>query len=165
MKAFHKLLGIFFWKILVFWKNYFRFEQLSHYESGCGGILLIIGRFQIVKTFIIFIFLHRTSLIPIGEDFMWNRRIKLSLILSWRERIKLSALSTLVSEIEDGGLKTPYLESIIVRQKVLCSGGSRPWAKGEGGGGVLIFFLPCWPFSLQSLLLFLPKIRGGGALP
>ena len=31
----------------------------------------------------------------------------------------------------------------------------------EGGGAVLTF-LSCWPFSLQLFLFFLPKIRGGG---
>ena len=35
---------------------------------------------------------------------------------------------------------------------------------GRGGGGVLIL-LPCWPFSLESFLLFLSKIRGGGGHP
>ena len=34
----------------------------------------------------------------------------------------------------------------------------------EGGGAVLTY-LPCRPFSLQSFLLFLPKIRGGGGPP
>ena len=44
------------------------------------------------------------------------------------------------------------------------SGGSRPWAKGGGGGGGegVLTYLPCQPFSLQSFLLFLPKIRGRG---
>ena len=41
------------------------------------------------------------------------------------------------------------------------SGGSRPWAKEVP----VLIFLPCWPFSLQSFLLFLPKIRGGGNPP
>ena len=35
---------------------------------------------------------------------------------------------------------------------------------GGGGGGVLIF-LPCWPFTLQSFLLFVAKIRGAWAPP
>ena len=30
---------------------------------------------------------------------------------------------------------------------------------GRGGGGVVLIYLPCRPFSLQSFLLFLPKIR------
>ena len=35
------------------------------------------------------------------------------------------------------------------------------WRIQGGGGGVLIY-LSCRPFSLQSFLLFLPKIRVGG---
>ena len=31
---------------------------------------------------------------------------------------------------------------------------------GGGGEGAVLFYLPCWPFSLQSFLLLLPKIRG-----
>ena len=37
--------------------------------------------------------------------------------------------------------------------------------KGGGGGGPVLIYLSCWPCSLQSFLLFLPKIRefeGGG---
>ena len=37
--------------------------------------------------------------------------------------------------------------------------GSRPWAKGEWGGG--LFCLPCWLFFLLWFLPFLPKIRWG----
>ena len=30
--------------------------------------------------------------------------------------------------------------------------------RGRGGGGwAVLIFLPCWPFSLQSFLLFYPK--------
>ena len=39
-----------------------------------------------------------------------------------------------------------------------------PWRFGPGGGAVLIY-LPCRPFSLQSFLLFLPKIKGGAWAP
>ena len=34
-----------------------------------------------------------------------------------------------------------------------------------GGGGAVLIYLPCPPFSLQSFLLFLPKIRGGPGPP
>ena len=34
----------------------------------------------------------------------------------------------------------------------------------RGGGGGVLIYLPWWPFSFQSFLLFLPKIRGGGPL-
>ena len=38
---------------------------------------------------------------------------------------------------------------------------------GEGGGGAVLIFLPCWPSSLklQSFFLSLPKIMGGGRGP
>ena len=35
----------------------------------------------------------------------------------------------------------------------------------RGGGGPVLIYLPCRPFSLQSFLLFLPKIRGGPRPP
>ena len=31
----------------------------------------------------------------------------------------------------------------------------------RGGGAAVLIFLPCWPLSLQSFLLFLPKVRHG----
>ena len=34
-----------------------------------------------------------------------------------------------------------------------------------GGGGAVLIYLSCRPFSLQSFLLFLPKIGGGGPSP
>ena len=63
--------------------------------------LTIIGRIQIVKTFVIPIFLYRVSSIPMGKDFVKR--------------------SSRVSEIEDGGLKAPHLDSIIETQRELCS--------------------------------------------
>ena len=34
-----------------------------------------------------------------------------------------------------------------------------------GGGRVVLIYLQCWLFSLQSFLLFLPKIAGGPGHP
>ena len=73
--------------------------------------LTIIGRIQIVKTFIIFIFLYRASLIPMGKDFV-KQANKIIFDFIWKGKDKIKR-STLVSEIEDGGLKAPNLESII----------------------------------------------------
>ena len=36
---------------------------------------------------------------------------------------------------------------------------------GGGGAGAVLIYLPCRPFSLQSFLLFLLKIRGGPGPP
>ena len=80
--------------------------------------LTIIGKIQIIKTFIIPIFLYRASLIPMGKDFV-KQANKIIFDFIWKGKDKVKR-STLVSEIEDGGLKAPHLESIIETQRVLC---------------------------------------------
>ena len=63
--------------------------------------LTIIGRIQIVKTFIIPIFLYRASLIPMGKDFV--KRVHKNIFdFIWKGKDKVKR-STLGSEIEDGG--------------------------------------------------------------
>ena len=79
--------------------------------------LTIIGKIQIIKTFIIPIFLYRASLIPLGNDFV-KQANKIIFDFIWKGKDKVKR-STLVSEIEDGGLKAPHLESIIETQRVL----------------------------------------------
>ena len=37
--------------------------------------------------------------------------------------------------------------------------------EGGGGGGPVLIYLPCRPFSLQSFLLFFTQNKGGGARP
>ena len=39
------------------------------------------------------------------------------------------------------------------------------WRIQTLSGGAVLTYLPCRPFSLQSFLLFLPKIRWGGGAP
>ena len=80
--------------------------------------LFISTVFQIVKTFIIPIFLYRVSLIPMGKDFV-KQANKIIFDFIWKGKDKVER-SSLVSEIEDGGLKAPHLESIIETQRVLC---------------------------------------------
>ena len=46
---------------------------------------------------------------------------------------------------------------------VMISGGSKPWAKGGGGGG--LDFLALVALFPSVICSFLPKIRGGGAAP
>ena len=81
----------------------------------------------------------------------------------WKGKDKVKR-STLVSEIEDGGLKAPHLESIIETQRVLCckklaSDQPSSWKtillhylKPVGGKLVL-----CSNFELQKLPIKLPK--------
>ena len=79
---------------------------LSNINYESGGILTIIGRIQIVKTFIIPIFLYRVSLIPMGEDFV-RQATKTIFDFNWKGKDKVKR-STLASETEDGELKAPY---------------------------------------------------------
>ena len=80
--------------------------------------MTIIGRIQIVKTFIIPIFLYRASLISVNREFMKDvNKIILDFIWKGKDKIKRSAL---ISDIEDGGLKAPHLDSIIETRRILC---------------------------------------------
>ena len=80
--------------------------------------LTIIGRIQIVKTFIIPIFLYRTSLISLDKEFAKEAN-KIIFGFIWKEKDKVKH-SALISDIEDGGLKAPHLNSIIETQRVIC---------------------------------------------
>ena len=71
--------------------------------------LTIMRRIQIVKTFIIPILLYRESLITVGKDFV-KQANKIMFDFIWKGKDKVKR-STLVSEIEDGGLKALHLES------------------------------------------------------
>ena len=124
--------------------------------------LTIIGLIQIVKTFIIPILLYRASLIPLGKDFV-KQANKIIFDFIWKGKDKVKR-STLVGEIEDGGLKASHLEFIIETQRVLfCKklASDRPsswktillhYLKPVGGKLVL-----CCNFELQKLPIKVPK--------
>ena len=80
--------------------------------------LTLIGRIQIVKTFIIPVFLYRASMICLDKEFV-NEANKIILALVGKEETKVKRLA-LVSEVEDGGLKAQHLDSIIRTQRILC---------------------------------------------
>jgi len=80
--------------------------------------LTIIGRIQIVKTFIIPIFFYRASMICLDKEFV-NEANKIIFNFIWKGRDKIKQLA-LISDIEDGGLKAPHLDSIIKTQRILC---------------------------------------------
>ena len=80
--------------------------------------MTIIGRIQIVKTFIIPIFLYRASLISINREFVKDvNQNFFDFIWKGKDKVKRFAL---ISDIEDGGLKAPHLDSIIETQRVIC---------------------------------------------
>ena len=123
--------------------------------------LTIIGRIQIVKTFIIPIFLYRASLILVNREFVKDvNKIIFDFIWKGKDKIKRSAL---IGDIEDGGLKAPHLDSIIETQRILCckklaSDQPSNWKKIvlhylEPVGGKLIL---CYNFDLKKLPIKLP---------
>ena len=79
--------------------------------------LTIIGRIQLVKTFIIPTFLYRASLICMDKEFV-NEVNKIIFDFIWKGKDKVIR-RVLVGDIEDGGLKAPHLDSIIKTQRIL----------------------------------------------
>jgi len=80
--------------------------------------LTISGRIQIVKTFVIPIFMYRASLICVQKDTVTEVN-KLLFRLIWKGKDKVKRLS-LISDLDKGGLKALHLESIIKSQRIMC---------------------------------------------
>ena len=75
--------------------------------------LTIIGRIQLVKTFIIptFLYLYRASLICMDKEFVSEvNQIIFDFIWKGEDKVKHRVL---IGDTEDGGLKAPHLDSII----------------------------------------------------
>ena len=97
-----------------------------------------------------------------GKDFV-KQANKIIFDFIWKGKDKVKR-STLVSEIEDGGLKTPHLESIIETQRVLCC---KKLASDQPSSWktILLHYLKpvggklaiCCNFELQKLPIKLPK--------
>ena len=80
--------------------------------------LTILGRIQIVKTFVIPLFMYRASLICVQKDTVIEvNRLLFQFI--WKGKDKVKRLS-LVGDIDKGGLKAPHVESIIKSQRIMC---------------------------------------------
>ena len=80
--------------------------------------LTILGRIQIVKTFVIPIFMYRASLICVQKDTVIEVN-KLLFKFIWKGKDKVKRLS-LICDLDKGGLKAPHLESIIKSQRIMC---------------------------------------------
>ena len=80
--------------------------------------LTILGRIQIVKTFVTPLFMYRASLICVQKDSVMEvNRLLFQFI--WKGKDKVKRLS-LVSDIDKGGLKAPHVDSIIKSQRIMC---------------------------------------------
>ena len=78
--------------------------------------LTILGRIQIVKTFIVPIFMYRAGSISLDKEVIKEAN-SIIFDFTWKGKDKVKR-SSLVSEIETGGLKAPHLESIIKTQRI-----------------------------------------------
>ena len=123
--------------------------------------LTIIGRIQIVKTFIVPIFLYRASLISVNKEFVKDvNKIIFDFIWKGKDKVKRFAL---ISDMEDGGLKAPHLESIIETQRVLCCKKLASYQPSNWKNIILHYlepvrgkFILCCDFDLKKLPIKLP---------
>ena len=79
--------------------------------------LTIIGRIQIVKTFVIPPIMYRAGSICIDKEVVTEaNRIIFDFIWKGKDKVKRASL---VGDIKDGGLKAPHLESIIKTHRIM----------------------------------------------
>ena len=111
---------------------YFDYNVLSRMKTNFGSILksirdilgmwrwrglTLLGRIQIVKSFIIPKFLSKAALIAVAEDLI--KEINSSIyrfIWKGNDKIKRAAL---INDIEDGGLKMLDIQSMLLAQRVM----------------------------------------------
>ena len=80
--------------------------------------LTIIGKIQILKTFIIPKLTYRASIIHYSKDTLKQcNKILYDFVWNGRDKVKRMAI---INEIENGGLKMPHLESIFITQRISC---------------------------------------------
>ena len=80
--------------------------------------LTLLGKIQIVKTFIIPKFLSKATLISVSKDLIKGiNKLIYGFIWKGNDKIKRSAL---INDIENGGLKMLDIESMISAQRVMA---------------------------------------------
>ena len=79
--------------------------------------MTIMGRIQIVKTFAIPMLMYRAGSICIDKEVITEaNKIIFNFIWKGRDKVKRTSL---IGDIEDGGLKAPHLESFIKTQRIM----------------------------------------------
>ena len=80
--------------------------------------LTVLGRIQIIKTFVVPIFMYRAGLVYVHKDIIKEaNKILFNFIWKGKDKVKRSAL---ICDVENGGLRAPHLESIIKTQRIMC---------------------------------------------
>ena len=79
--------------------------------------LTVLGRIQIIKSFVIPVFMYRAGLICSHKEIVKEvNKIIFNFIWKGKDKVKRSAL---ISDVENGGLRAPHLESIIKAQRIV----------------------------------------------
>ena len=117
-----KILGVYFTYNQFLWKR-LNFEETLKSISGKLRFwnwrnLTILGRIQILKTFAVPILMYKAGLVCMHKDIITEaNKILFSFIWKGKDKVKRS---TLISDVEKGGLRAPHLESVIKTQRILC---------------------------------------------
>ena len=117
-----KILGVYFTYNQFLWKKLNFEETLKSISEKLRfwnwRNLTILGRIQIVKTFAVPILMYRAGLVCMHKDItMEANKILFNFIWKGKDKVKRS---TLISDVEKGGLRAPHLESTIKTQRILC---------------------------------------------
>jgi len=81
--------------------------------------LTLYGRIQIIKSFAIPKLIYRASQISIDKATIGNAsRLLFDFLWNGRDRVKRTVM---ISDLDEGGLKMPHIDSIIKAQRIMCS--------------------------------------------
>ena len=124
--------------------------------------LTVLGRIQIIKSFVIPGFMYRADLVCSHKEIVKEvNKIIFHFIWKGKDKVKRSAL---ISDVENGGLRAPHLESIIKAQRIMCC---KKFANFQQSSWKIILLhylrriggrllLSC-NFNVKNLLVTLPK--------
>ena len=117
-----KILGVHFTYDQTLWRKLNFDETLKTIKErlNCWNWrnLTIFGRIQIIKLFVIPVFMCRAGLVCSRKEIVKEvNKIIFNFIWKGKDEVKRSAL---ISDVENGGLRAPHLESIIKAQRIMC---------------------------------------------
>ena len=117
-----KILGVHFTYDQTLWRKLNFDETLKTIKErlSCWNWrnLTVLERIQIIKSFVIPVFMYRAGLVCSHKEIVKevNKTI-FNFIWKGKDKVKRSAL---ISDVENGGLRAPHLESIIKAQRIMC---------------------------------------------
>ena len=116
-----KILGVHFTYDQTLWRKSNFDETLKTIKErlNCWNWrnLTVLGRIQIIKSFVIPVFMYRAGLVCSHKEIVKEvNKIIFNFIWKGQDKVKRSAF---ISDVENGGLRAPYLESIIKAQRIM----------------------------------------------